>query len=222
MAVGYQSETNGFTSFAFGTYNKALSDYAQAFGKNSIASGQVSTAIGEGIRSEAQFSMAVGRWNIGGGTAKSWIGTEPLFEIGNGGGDGSRSNALTVYKSGDAIFHNSLHIEEGLQVGSLETPAGYLASFDGKVLAEGIKILLRDNWEFPDYVFAEDYALRPLSEVKAYIDLHHHLPEVPSASSIAEEGMSLEEMNILLLKKVEELTLYILDQEERIKKLESE
>src|SRR5690606_5941959 len=57
----------------------------------------------------------------------------------------------------------------------------------------------------PDYVFSNDYDLRKLSEVEDYIHENRHLPEVPSASEMEERGINLKEMNLLLLKKVEEL-----------------
>jgi len=80
----------------------------------------------------------------------------------------------------------------------------------------------------PDYVFKPDYKLTNLSEVKAYVDKNHHLPEIPSAKQIAKDGLNLGEMNTKLLKKVEELTLYLIEkdkqlsaQEVRLKKIES-
>jgi hypothetical protein len=63
----------------------------------------------------------------------------------------------------------------------------------------------------PDYVFAPDYNLLPLSEVESYIKAYKHLPEVPSAKQMEEEGLNLKEMNLLLLKKVEELTLHLIE-----------
>jgi hypothetical protein len=72
----------------------------------------------------------------------------------------------------------------------------------------------------PDYVFEKDYALMPLSNLRNYIDQNKHLPEVPSAADMEKEGVMLKEMNLILLKKVEELTLYILEQEKRIEALE--
>ncbi|WP_425098149.1 hypothetical protein [Tropicibacter sp. S64] len=65
----------------------------------------------------------------------------------------------------------------------------------------------------PDYVFGENYALRPLSEVKDFIAANSHLPEVPSAAQIRAEGLDMTTMQLTLLKKVEELTLYTLEQE---------
>ena len=66
----------------------------------------------------------------------------------------------------------------------------------------------------PDYVFAEDYALRPLSELNAYIQQHKHLPEIPSEREIQAGGVNLGEFCMSLLKKVEELSLYVLQQQE--------
>jgi hypothetical protein len=65
----------------------------------------------------------------------------------------------------------------------------------------------------PDYVFAPDYQLRPLSEVAAYIARERHLPEIPSAQEIQKQGIHLGEMQMRLLKKIEELTLYTLHQD---------
>lgn len=73
-----------------------------------------------------------------------------------------------------------------------------------------------------DFVFADDYQLRPLSEVKAFITENKHLPEIKSAQEMQENGVGINELQIQLLQKIEELTLYILQQEERIKALETE
>ncbi|WCT13669.1 hypothetical protein [Mucilaginibacter jinjuensis] len=66
----------------------------------------------------------------------------------------------------------------------------------------------------PDYVFDKDYDLTSLKDVKSYIDQNHHLPEILSAAQVAKEGINLGEMNAKLLKKIEELTLYLIQQKE--------
>lgn len=63
----------------------------------------------------------------------------------------------------------------------------------------------------PDYVFDKEYELRSLAEVESYINENKHLPEIPSAKKMEEKGLHLKEMNLLLLKKVEELTLYVIE-----------
>lgn len=71
----------------------------------------------------------------------------------------------------------------------------------------------------PDYVFEEDYELLSLPETKSYIRHHKHLPDIPSAVELETNGISLGEMNMLLLKKIEELTLH---QIELLEKLEEQ
>jgi hypothetical protein len=72
----------------------------------------------------------------------------------------------------------------------------------------------------PDYVFQPDYQLMPLSELRTYVNTNSHLPNVPSAKEFEANGVDLGELNRLLLEKTEELTLYILQLEDRIKSLE--
>ncbi|WEA00669.1 hypothetical protein [Mucilaginibacter sp. SJ] len=83
------------------------------------------------------------------------------------------------------------------------------------------KSVLIDLNGWSDYVFKKDYPLRPLSEVKAYIDLNEHLPEVPSEQEMVKKGLDVSEMNKLLMKKIEEMTLYLIEQNKRIEKLEA-
>jgi hypothetical protein len=73
-----------------------------------------------------------------------------------------------------------------------------------------------------DYVFDPSYRLKPLSEVKRYIDENHHLPEIPSASDVSAKGLGLGEMQSKLLAKIEELTLHMIRAEERSDRLAEE
>ena len=73
----------------------------------------------------------------------------------------------------------------------------------------------------PDYVFENDYNLLPLSELEAYIKGNKHLPEVPSAKEMEANGINLKEMNLLLLKKVEELTLHVIQQNKKLQDMDS-
>jgi len=98
-------------------------------------------------------------------------------------------------------------------------PSGYKLAINGSAIAAAIFVKLYSAW--PDYVFKPTYQLRPLTEVKAYIDQHQHLPEVPSADEVAKEGLNLGEMNKLLMKKVEELTLYLIENQKQINELKT-
>ena len=73
-----------------------------------------------------------------------------------------------------------------------------------------------------DFVFDKSYNLRPLSEVSEYVQQHQHLPEIPSATEMQENGVNMNELQMQLLQKVEELTLYIIQQDQRIKELEEQ
>ncbi|WP_196137751.1 hypothetical protein [Aliikangiella sp. G2MR2-5] len=73
----------------------------------------------------------------------------------------------------------------------------------------------------PDYVFADDYELMSLSDLEAFVNKNSHLPEVPSAKEVAKNGINMTDMQITLLKKVEELTLYTINQQKTIDELQS-
>ncbi len=73
-----------------------------------------------------------------------------------------------------------------------------------------------------DFVFANDYHLKPLSEIESFVKQNKHLPGVASESEMKANGVQLGEMNIKLLEKVEELTLYVIELEKKVKALENE
>jgi len=93
-------------------------------------------------------------------------------------------------------------------------PKGYKLAVAGNSIAESMTVKLQANW--PDYVFKKDYSLAPLSELKAYINKNQHLPGVSTAEQVSETGINLGEMNALLLKKVEELTLYLIEKDKEV------
>ena len=87
--------------------------------------------------------------------------------------------------------------------------------------------LVIKNWLFkqkvattPDYVFSKDYTLRPLDSVAKFIEQNSHLPEVPSASAMKEHGLDIVNFNMLLLQKIEELTLYKISLGKKLEELE--
>ena len=120
----------------------------------------------------------------------------------------------------DFEFRASANILGKLKVGNPVTlPADYVAGFHGKILSEEIKVNLHENW--PDYVFEDSYELMDLNVVEGFIMENGHLPEIPSAKDVeANQGIELGEMNRKLLQKIEELTLYVIEQNKRIKALE--
>lgn len=89
------------------------------------------------------------------------------------------------------------------------------------IRTEKVKVDIAASNGWADYVFAKDYKLMPLKELDQFISTNGHLPEVPTTEEAIKNGIELKEMNILLLKKIEELTLYTIEQQKRIEALES-
>ncbi|MHB8209030.1 hypothetical protein [Mucilaginibacter sp.] len=88
---------------------------------------------------------------------------------------------------------------------------GYQFAVNGSAIATAMTVKLYANW--PDYVFKKEYHLQPLSQLQTFIDQNHHLPEMPSEKQVAMNGINLGEMDKLLTKKVEELTLYLIEKD---------
>lgn len=77
------------------------------------------------------------------------------------------------------------------------------------------------NTNGADYVFADNYNLLSLQQVNEFVQANKHLPDIPSAEEMQEQGMAVGEIQTLLLQKIEELTLYIIEQDKRIQELEN-
>lgn len=86
------------------------------------------------------------------------------------------------------------------------------------IKTEKVKVEFANVNGWADYVFSDSYKLLPLNDVKKFISLNKHLPEVPSAEEVVKNGVELKEMNVLLLKKIEELTLHLIDLNEKVEK----
>ena len=87
-------------------------------------------------------------------------------------------------------------------------PANVQLAVDGKVKCREVRVT-NDGWA--DFVFDEDYELLSLEEVEQFIEDNHHLPDVPSAEEVLENGTDLGAIDAILLQKIEELTLYMID-----------
>jgi hypothetical protein len=125
--------------------------------------------------------------------------------------------AFNTWGDGDQTYMSDYHRRKCLGLGTT-TPDQKL-TVDGNwknSRCEEVRVDLIAGAVAPDYVFEPTYNLLPLSEVETYIKANKHLPEVPSAKQMEEEGLNLKEMNLLLLKKVEELTLHLIEQSKTI------
>jgi len=118
-------------------------------------------------------------------------------------------NSEGLTNVGSAAFYGggTNYFAGNMGIGTQDT-RGYKLAVSGNMIAESVKVQLRSAW--PDYVFANDYKLPSLEETEKHINEKGHLPGIPSASEVKANGIDLGEMNAKLLKKIEELTLYVI------------
>jgi len=128
----------------------------------------------------------------------------------------SNSTGLVLY----AGQTERIRIASGGNVGiGTSDPQAKLA-VNGNILAKEVKV--KTDISVPDYVFEPDYQKLSLSAIEDYVKANKHLPEVPSAKEINEEGLDLANMNMILLKKVEELTLHVIELQKEVQILKKQ
>ncbi len=101
-------------------------------------------------------------------------------------------------------------------IGTENVPTDFKLGVAGKIIAEELKVQLQVQGSWPDYVFKNEYQLPSLQEVEQQIQEKGHLANMPSACEVEENGIEVGEMNRLLLEKIEELTLYTIDQQKQL------
>jgi len=112
----------------------------------------------------------------------------------------------------------TVHHNGSVGIGTSTPPEEYKLAIAGKMISEEVKVQLQTAW--PDYVFNKNYNLPTLQQVENHISEKGHLINIPSAAEVAENGIMLGEMNAKLLEKIEELTLYTIAQEKKIRNQE--
>ena len=120
-----------------------------------------------------------------------------------------------MVKNGNSKFEGAVYVDTNLGIGTSNFTDGsdtYRLSVKGKIRAEEVKVY--NTWA--DYVFAKNYDLKPLAKVEEYIAQNGHLPNVPSAKEITEKGLELGEMAKIQQEKIEELTLYLIQQNKEL------
>lgn len=130
------------------------------------------------------------------------------------------SSTLTLGTSNGAAL--TILSNKSIMIGSTSNPTGYKLYVEGGILTEKIKVALKSGANWSDYVFADDYKLQPLHEVETYIKEHKHLPGVPSADEVFENGIDVATMDAKLLEKIEELTLHVINLEKKVNNLQNQ
>ena len=139
-------------------------------------------------------------------------------------GDGANTNTIDSNIDGTIVFGG----EDGSNLSNEDIGNSYYPYFslwvEEGIVTEDIVIATTNQWAEtqPDYVFEADYKLPTLQEVETFINENGHLEGIPSKAEVAEKGWSLPKMDQQLLKKVEELTLYTIEQENQIKTLKKQ
>ena len=149
-------------------------------------------------------------YNAGGG----------LIIRGEAGGSGlhflqkSYANGTAPYDVNSFTDVLTLTSSGNLGIGTADTK-GYKLAVNGEAIFTRVRVKSFSEW--PDYVFQPEYKLPTLAEVEDYIKVNRHLPDVPSAKEVEQEGLDVGETDKRLMQKVEELTLYLIDQQKQLK-----
>lgn len=186
-----------------GSYN-VLNGYKAGYN----ADGSNNVFIGD----SAGFSNTSGSANIflGNRAGLNETGSNKLFI------DNSDTSSPLIYGEFDSDL---ITINGKLGIDTTVIPAGYKLAVAGKIIATEVKV---DAVPWSDFVFEDEYQLRPLASVKSFIEKNGHLPDIPSENEVAAEGIRLGEMDALLLQKIEELTLYMIQMKEENEALKKE
>ncbi len=126
--------------------------------------------------------------------------------------------SLCTGSGGGNVFLGPTHIGTQIQTaGTINADA--ILTVSGKMVAQSCYITM-NNWA--DYVFADTYKIPSLTEVEAYYKKEHHLPNVPSEKDVKETGIDVAAMDAILLKKIEELTIYMVEQNKKMNEMKVE
>ncbi len=128
---------------------------------------------------------------------------------------GGISNSSYIFQTATTGGGKSFSITNAGNIGIGTTNPTYPLTVNGTIRSK--KVIVNTGWS--DFVFDDDYRLMPLHEVESFIKANRHLPEIPSAKEVEENGVSLGEISSSLLQKIEELTLYTIEQQKVIEEL---
>ena len=130
-----------------------------------------------------------------------------------------QTNGKNVFVIEQSASENSIYINALGNIGLGTTTPGAKLAVNGKIDCKEIEVFL-GGW--PDFVFDDDYNMKSLAEVECYINEHKHLPGVPSEKEVLSNGNNLGEMDAILMQKIEEITLYLIQQDKEIEALKVE
>ncbi len=209
----YRGTTGDVGMGVYGNEFRLHSDHSGAnitFGYDNLTNG-----FTENVRFEAAGDVHVGKYATWATTADNKIlkfGDGAYCSIGEIGAD----DAMQL-RAGKFTFYNG-----SVAIGSSATPfaTGYKLNVDGKIIAEEVRVALKSNW--PDYVFSDNYNLLSLQGLENFVEKNKHLPNIPSATEVKNEGLLLGDISGKLLEKIEEMSLYIIELNKKLEKQQKE
>lgn len=246
-AIGSNTNATGENAFSSGYATTASGAYSSVFNAKNEASGSFSNAFGLYCYARSTTSIAAGFYAETGSTADNSmaLGTRVTANgyrsmvIGSGYQPGGAGAAALINGNDNSLMigfnsnRPSLYVGPSsgvgttgrVAIGTTNTPliiggqniSNYRLFVAGGILADEVRV--RTGWA--DYVFTDDYKLPTLTEVGAFIDENGHLPNVPSAQQVEEEGIEIGEITRIQQEKIEELTLYMIEMQKEIEALKS-
>jgi hypothetical protein len=133
--------------------------------------------------------------------------------VGNTGAAFGLSDKFYIWDQNASLPRIVVDANGSVGIGTTNINATYKLFVEGAIRTRKVKV---DQLTWPDFVFDKTYRLLPLTELEKFIAANHHLPDVPSAATVAKDGLDLGDNQATLLKKIEELTLYLIEQNKRI------
>jgi len=248
VALGYKAVACGDRSFAAGDSSRAKADYSTSIGYHNFAESKGSVALGYNTYSNGWYATAMGCLTKASGVASMALGYDTeakgyeSFVYGyDAKSDSSHSYTfgnnvrntfptsfvLGINPGADSLDYQLFANRSFVSVGYTESENRSIDScsaipsksflVNGSVYAKAFKL---KTIAWADYVFKDDYNLRPLSEVEEHIKRKGHLPGVMSEKDALADDIDVGDVQVKLLEKIEELTLYLIEQDKRIKELE--
>ena len=218
ISIGSNNESTGEGSVSLGHSTRSLGFLTTTIGYGAHASGKQAISIGSSYAG-GESSIVIGHTT--GKNDKPMGFKEGSFVIGKGSIWNDIPNSLMIGFNNALIDKNTIptlfvgpaspSVSEGrfgwVGIGT-KTPQSELA-VNGTITAKK-EILVDMNAGWPDYVFEKDYKLQPLEDVEIYVNNNKHLPGVPSAGQIRAEGLDVGNISRVMLEKIEELTLHLI------------